>query len=103
MWRGVSRRGNPTLAAWEKRLLQEREEVVVTTKCDHCDWSTHGPMKQGKALYIAHRARKHPELGPLPQRRTRHRPYRTMVSETTLEDNIANARAQGAAGWAGPE
>jgi hypothetical protein len=36
-------------------------------------------------------------------RAKRRRPYRTMVSETTLEDNIANARAQGAAGWAGPE
>ena len=97
-------RGNPILEAWQQRFVEEREAVVVTTKCDLCnDWSTHGPMKRGRELYFAHRAKKHPEAGPLPVRRKRHGPYRQFSSAHSLDDNIANARSQGAAGWAGPE
>ena len=87
--------------AWEQRILDQREAVHVTARCALCPWEQEGTVKDTREQFAAHRRSQHPELQP-PPRRKRHRPYRQMASETSLDDNIANARAQGAAGWAGP-
>jgi len=98
----MSTRGRSTLDAWEQRLLDQRESVQVTARCAWCPWELAGTVLETREAHAQHRARIHPDVRVKP-RAKRRRPYRTMVSETTLEDNIANARAQGAAGWAGPE
>lgn len=97
----MSNRGRPTLEAWEQRLLDQRESVQVTARCAWCEWEMHGTVRDTRAEYAEHRELAHPDV-KVKARRPRHRPYRVMQSETNLEDNIANARAQGAAGWAGP-
>ena len=88
------------LEAWEQRLLDQRLAVVVTARCYWCAWQQEGTVADTQAAYTEHRRVAHPEVTVKP-RRKRHRPYRQMASETSLDDNIANARAQGAAGWAG--
>lgn len=89
------------LEAWEQRLLDQREAVVVTARCAWCPWELAGTVLETREAHAAHRKAEHPDVRVKP-RRPRHRPYRVMQSQTVLEDNIANARAQGAAGWAGP-
>ena len=95
-------RGRVVLEAWEERVLAEREAVVVTHRCCWCKWKRHGTVAETRALYLEHRADKHPDRVPV-VRKKRHRPYRQFSSAHSLDDNIANARSQGAAGWAGPE
>lgn len=87
---------------WEHRMLQERLDVVYTPRCA-CGWSLpEMPLREGKQAFLEHRLDKHPEIQPKP-RRKRHRPFGALQSAKSLDDNIANARQQGAAGWAGAE
>jgi hypothetical protein len=92
-------RGRPILQAWEQRLLDERLDVHVTERCALCDWTTVGALRTTRDAFLQHRTTEHPEVRPKP-RRTRYRPH-GMVLSSNLTDNVANARAQGAAGWAG--
>jgi len=96
------RRGNVIIEAWEQRILDERDAVTVTTRCAWCGWTRTGTLRVVRAAHSEHRATKHPDI-PVPARRKRLRPFRQFQSEKNLDDNIANARAQGASGWAGPE
>lgn len=94
-------RGRPVLEAWEQRLLDQREAVVVTARCAWCQWELAGTVKDTRDAYATHRKAEHPEV-KVKARIRRRRPYRQFASETNLDDNIQNARAQGAATWAGP-
>ena len=95
-------RGTPTLQAWEQRLLAEREAVVVTARCAWCKWNQTGTVQETREAHAQHRARIHPEITPSPKRK-RHRPYGQLQGMKSLDDNIAQARKSGAAGWAAPE
>ena len=95
-------RGRPVLEAWEQARLEERETTPVVARCAWCDWSLAGDVRTTREAHREHRAAEHPDR-PVPTRRKRHRPFRQFNSGTSIDDNIAAARLQGAAGWAGPE
>ena len=97
----MSARGRSTLDAWEQRLLDQREAVHVTARCAWCPWQLAGTVLETREAHAAHRTLAHPEVRVKP-RHKRRRPYRQMASETNLDDNIQNARAEGAAAWATP-
>lgn len=94
-------RGQAFLKEWEQRLLDDRESVVVTCRCYFCSWQETGTVRDTREAYAEHRRLKHPEVQPA-TRRKRHRPWGQLATGTRLDDNIEKARAQGAAGWAGP-
>lgn len=98
----MSRRGNAVLKAWEERAIVEREAIVITARCAWCSWSLTGDVRTARDAHAAHRAAEHPDK-TVRERRKPHRPHRQFQSKKDLTDNIAGARAQGAAGWAGPE
>lgn len=93
-------RGRPVLEAWEERAIEQRESVVVTARCAWCAWSVTATVRETREAHETHRKTEHPEVR-VKARTRRHRPYRQYASEANVEDNIANARAQGAATWAG--
>lgn len=95
-------RGTAALKEWEQRLLDERESVHVTARCAWCPWQLDGTVLKTREAFAAHRATEHPEVNPRP-RRKRHRPFGALQSSKGLDENIAEARKTGAAGWAGPE
>lgn len=90
------------LEAWEQRRLEERETTPVVARCAWCDWTLAGDVRTAREAHAQHRAENHPDRVVKP-RRKRHRPFRQFNSNTSIDDNIAAARAQGAAVWAGPE
>ena len=87
---------------WEQRAHAEREAVVVTARCLHCAWNRTGTVQETREAHAQHRATKHPHIVPQ-ARRKRHRLYGQLQTGKTLDENIAEARKTGAAGWAGPE
>lgn len=69
----------------------------VTTKCLHCAWTFEGTCEEGRREHETHRRRKH---GLTATHRRRRYSSRTPWAQTTsLTDNVANARTQGAATW----
>ena len=91
-------RGTAYLKEWEQRVIAEREAIVVTARCAFCDWNLDGTVGETRDAYQAHRTSSHPEVRP-PARRRRHRPYGQLQGMKSLDENIAAAREQGAAGW----
>lgn len=95
-------RGSVFMHEWEAKRIAEREAVIVTARCVNCRWTLEGTVQETREAFLAHRTTKHPEVVPRP-RRKRHRPLSALQGLRSLDDNIAAARAQGAAGWAGAE
>lgn len=95
-------RGTVFMRDWETRALAQREAIHVTARCGFCDWTLEGTVANTRQAHHQHRLEQHPELQPKP-RRKRHRKYGQLPGMKNLDDNIAKARQQGAAGWAGPE
>lgn len=95
------KRGRVITEAWEQARLDEREAVIVTQRCLWCQWEQSGALKTVRDAHQQHRTKDHADR-PVPARRKRYRPFRQFNSNTNVDDNIANARKQGAAGWAGP-
>lgn len=93
-------RGNAFMQEWEVARIAEREAVHVTERCQNCKWTLEGTVKETREAFLAHRLEAHPEIQPKP-RRKRHRPFSSLNSMGPLDENIANARTQGAATWAG--
>ena len=88
------------LAAWELARIAEREQTVTTTRCMWCKWHMTGTVRETREAYAAHRTDKHPERKPKKQLR-RKRLFGQFSSTSDLRENIANARQQGGATWAG--
>lgn len=91
-------RGTAYLKEWEQRMVDEREAVVVTARCARCDWTLEGTVLDTREAFRDHRVTAHPEVKPV-VRRKRHRPFGALQSAKSLDDNIENARKQGAASW----
>ena len=94
----MASRGNAILEAWEQRRLEERETTPVVARCAWCAWTLAGDVRTTREAHAQHRATDHPDR-LMPTRRRRHRPFRQFNSGTNIDDNIANARQQGAATW----
>ena len=92
------RRGRVILQAWEQRFLDERDATLTTTRCANCDWIFEGELGKSRDAFLEHRQQAHPEINPA----TKHKRIRPngISLNGNLHDNIGNARAQGAAGWA---
>ena len=95
-------RGTAYLKEWEAAKLEERELVQVTARCALCDWTMEGTLLETREAYREHRETAHPDVKVRKQIR-RKRLFGTMSTHAQLRDNIANARAQGGATWAGPD
>lgn len=100
-------RGTVFIQGWEQRIVEEREAVVTTVACKWCEeqkktkpWGMTGTVAETRAAYLEHRTAEHPEVKPKP-RRKRMRPFGQLSNRRTLDENIANARGQGASTWAG--
>ena len=95
-----SKRGTPHLKEWERKKIEERLDVIYTPSCT-CGWKLEPmPLRDGKPLHEAHRQQHHPEMTPR-KRLKRHRAWGQIQGAQPLEDNVAKARTQGAATWAG--
>lgn len=92
------KRGTAILEAADARYLAEREAALVTARCCHCGWTEHGTVKAMREQFAQHRLEEHPEIQPKP-RRKRHRFVGQMNVGKTLDENIENARKQGASTW----
>lgn len=96
----MSARGRQTVEAWAEQRVAELRAYVVTTSCLFCaDFEMTGPVGEVSEAYAQHRAEAHPEVKPKPRRQRRKHQF---SSHRNLDDNIAAAREQGAATWAGP-
>lgn len=94
------RRGSEILAAYQQRVQDEKLAQHVMSSCALCDWETEGTLLETSTKHAQHRAKKHPEL--VPKRRAKHvTTLRTPMNGKTLDQNIDNARAEGAATWDG--
>ena len=98
----MAAKGNEITRAWIERLTEEKLSQRIISKCNHCStWRAEGELRETKALYREHLADKHPEVEVVPHRKKRsHMPR--IAGKKSLDENIANARSQGGAAWAGP-
>jgi hypothetical protein len=95
-------RGSDIHAAYAARVTAERLAQPAVGGCIWCpDFRPEGTLKETSAASLAHREKHHPDARPKARRR-RSRPMQTLVTNKSLDENIANARTQGASGWAGP-
>ena len=92
------RRGTAILQAADARYIAEREAVIVTEGCANCDWTAHGTVRDMREQFHQHRLAAHPEIQPKP-RRKRHRFVGAVSTGKSLDENIENARKQGASTW----
>ena len=76
--------------------MSQPTHMLVTTLCQLCDFTHTGTLEEGLAAHREHRTRVH-GITVVPKKRKGRSPW---SSHTPLADNIAGARAQGAAGWA---
>jgi len=93
-------RGTAYLKEWEMWFVARRMDVQTTSTCDLCGWTTSGWLATVTEAFTQHRLDEHPELQP-PKRKRRVRPGGQVNTAKNLDDNIAAAREQGAAGWSG--
>ena len=68
--------------------------------CKFCDWTWVGPVAEGREQHAHHRSEAHGM--PVEHRRFQKR-FNPWKNDLTLEANVAGARVQGAATWAGDE
>lgn len=94
----MSRRGNDILRAYEQRIREQKSHQTVTQACLWCSDSFVGELCDALAWFATHVAKDHPEH-VVTKRKFRRRAQFRAVGSRPLEENIANARAQGASGW----
>ena len=95
------RRGSEIHAAYAERILQERLEQHNVGRCAWCPtFVVEGTLEHTRAELLAHRLEHHPDVKPRKHQR-RIVPMVTLAGGKTIEENIANAREQGAATWDG--
>jgi hypothetical protein len=87
------------MQAWEQVHVANLMDIQITSSCTHCGWSQTGWLATVSENFAAHRLEQHPEL-PEVKRRKKHRVYGQINGGKGLDENIENARSQGAAGWA---
>lgn len=94
-------RGTDILQKAADRYRDERLQQPVVQRCSHCEWTITGILLETGPAFRAHLGEHHPDITII-ARRPRRTTRLPKVTEKTLDDNIANARAQGASIWAGP-
>ena len=88
---------------WEHDRVAEREATPTLTACLWCEqvgerWTYDATVGEGREQFKAHRLEQHPEVKPAP-RKKRHRPGGQVNLAKSLDESIANVRAQGGATW----
>ena len=83
---------------WELDRILLRDQQHMTVRCAFCPWTFTGTFGDGKHASAEHRAAEHPQA--VSTRRKRHRVVSVMAGARPVEENIAKARAEGAATWA---
>lgn len=92
----MTRRGSAIHQAYAERLTAERLQQHAVGGCVWCPtFRVEGTLAETRAATLEHRQAHHPEA--LSTRlKKRARPFQTTVSHKSLDENIANARTQGA-------
>ena len=95
----MSRRGNEILRSYEQRIREEKDHQQVTQGCMWCPEQFIGDLCDARDWFTLHLTACHPEH-VMPRRKYKRRStaFRTMGSRP-LEENIQNARLQGASTW----
>lgn len=83
---------------WRKDLVEWANKQPVVTSCAHCAWTHQGTLEQGRDAHLQHRQEAHGINGKHRRVQSHRSPW--VKNAAGLTDNIANARATGAAGWA---
>lgn len=87
--------GRDNLKEFSARVRAQRlSEQHVTGRCHLCEWTFVGTLGAASAAHKTHREQHHPQLR---ERKHKQHRIRSFVSGKTLDENIANARQQGAA------
>jgi pterin-4a-carbinolamine dehydratase len=94
-------RGTDILQAAADRYRDERHQQHLTQRCSRCTWTISGLLLDTKVAFAAHLSEHHPEVKVV-ARRPRRMTRMPKITDKSLDQNIADARAQGASGWAGP-
>jgi hypothetical protein len=95
------KRGSDIHEAYRQRILADRMAQHNTGGCIWCpDFKPQGTLAETSAACLAHRLEHHPHVKPRKHER-RIVPMVTLAGGKTLDENIANAREQGAATWDG--
>ncbi len=92
------KRGKVIQENYQARLVEERLAQPAVGRCLHCDWTASGMLAETRAAHQKHREHEHPDA--VSTRKPMHR-RRIKVGTKPLEENIANARTEGAATWDG--
>lgn len=95
------KRGRDIHQEYAERILAERLSQHNIGRCAWCpSFVVEGTLEHTRAQLLAHRLEHHPEAKPRKHTR-RIVPMVTLAGGKTLDENIANARGQGAATWEG--
>ena len=96
----MTARGNAIIQlhyAWEEAI---RLNQPVTIRCAYCRFTAKGELYFARRKHRQHRLEKHPEAAAK-ARRPRSGRSPMMNASKPLDENIANARRQGASTWDG--
>ena len=95
------KRGSDIHQAYADRILAERLAQPNVGRCAWCpSFVVEGTLAETRDALLAHRLEHHPHVKPRKHER-RIVPMVTLAGGKTLDENIANAREQGAATWDG--
>ena len=89
------------MSPWAPAQREDHSEQELVTRCLHCPKTFEGTLAEGRVWHAEHAKDVH---GLVAKPRLKRRPRRpSWRAQKTLEDNIANARTQGAAQWVDEE
>jgi predicted ATPase with chaperone activity len=79
--------------------MTDTDKPTVTTRCAVCGWTQTGPTDTNYTAFIQHRLEAHGQTTRPPRKKRQGAPSWS-GSTRNVEENVANARQQGAATWA---
>lgn len=95
----MSGRGNEILRSYQDRIRAEKDHQQVTQACLWCKERFVGDLCDARDWFTLHLTVAHPDRVVVRRKhRVRSSRFRTMGTRP-LEENIQNARAQGASTW----
>jgi hypothetical protein len=94
--------GREIEAAFMARLWDERKHQPVTIRCAvaGCAFQVEGQLGDVSTAHLEHRKSEHPDIKPKHRKHQKNGRIGGVVTKVSLDENVANVRAQGGATWA---
>lgn len=86
-----------------EQLLEWSLDQPLTTRCLFCDWTITGTHRTNQDEYRKHAWKAHRKKVKAPRHRRPHWAPIVLGKGLSVDENIANARAEGAAAWTSEE